>query len=616
METRYRVVRLLKNCIYPTYQLRAVMDNKKTDLRDGLRLGALTTLDWLKSRMGNEDLPEVLARLPEPGEYRTAEDACLTSFHINRGFVVDVVALPDKGLWTLQITEPDLGSDPGDPQQVRQAMPGRMIETNVAFRAAGRELECGFQTVISDPEGTAFPAEVYRLSPVRRLLENPAFGLRQIVSLSKHPAVLTSAAQLKSAAGVWQSREGHLPCVVFTQVRQDQPAKAGLHFGGDALIAPDRGELPLVLPRPGNLPAPGRETPASAQDPPYDVEAFAARGVGFCRTYLLSDGLLKQFSRLTETAPMPGDIVVLEPKCFGGRARIFPFKESRQRQEETMAALWELIGSYPRGKDVSFGGLTFLSAAHEALLHQTQEARQQSSEVSGQWQQKLEQLRVSWEGELERREDRIRDLTEQVDRQRRYIDQLKDEKRRLWDEARGVEEKCRRALERQREEIAYLERKITQPTRHEEIPAWVEAHFSGRLLLHPKAVNLLSEKGAQKVDAGLICDALDFLATDYWDRRYRRISSEEMNTRCSQKYGRPFEVTPIGSTTIEFTPGQYKIKYFPGRLGKPVESPLDFHLRVGNDAENLLRIYFLHDDEKQLIVVGSLPEHLKTVTIK
>ena len=115
----------------------------------------------------------------------------------------------------------------------------------------------------------------------------------------------------------------------------------------------------------------------------------------------------------------------------------------------------------------------------------------------------------------------------------------------------------------------------------------------------------------------LICDALDFLATDYWDNRYLRIPDHEMNRRCSEKYGRRFEIKPTGENTINFTPGQYKIKYFNNlRTRKPMESGLDYHLRVGSDPENLLRIYFLHDDKKKLIVVGSLPKHLKAVTIK
>ena len=68
--------------------------------------------------------------------------------------------------------------------------------------------------------------------------------------------------------------------------------------------------------------------------------------------------------------------------------------------------------------------------------------------------------------------------------------------------------------------------------------------------------------------------------------------------------------------SIDFTPGQYKIRYCPGNQGKPVDCPLDYHLRVGNDAEYLLRIYFLHDDKKKRIMVGSLPRHLRAATIK
>ena len=50
--------------------------------------------------------------------------------------------------------------------------------------------------------------------------------------------------------------------------------------------------------------------------------------------------------------------------------------------------------------------------------------------------------------------------------------------------------------------------------------------------------------------------------------------------------------------------------------GKEMDSDLNCHLRVGNDSENLLRIYFLHDDEQRLIVIGSLPDHLRSVKIQ
>jgi len=47
MRKPYRVVNLIKNQLYPTYQLHAYLSNKKTTPQDGLRLGALLTLDWL-----------------------------------------------------------------------------------------------------------------------------------------------------------------------------------------------------------------------------------------------------------------------------------------------------------------------------------------------------------------------------------------------------------------------------------------------------------------------------------------------------------------------------------------------------------------------------------------
>ena len=117
MRKPYRVVNLIKNQLYPTYQLHAYLSNKKTTPQDGLRLGALLTLDWLCRRLG-ADVPEELAHVPDPSAYRSVQDDCLVSFHQNSGYVIDIVSLPEEGIWTLQITEPDLGSDPGHPDQV------------------------------------------------------------------------------------------------------------------------------------------------------------------------------------------------------------------------------------------------------------------------------------------------------------------------------------------------------------------------------------------------------------------------------------------------------------------------------------------------------------------
>lgn len=68
MADQTRIVRLLKNEIYPTYQLYAQMA-KKAPAQDGLRIGVRTVLDWLLMRLGENapaDLQEMAAQeVPE-----------------------------------------------------------------------------------------------------------------------------------------------------------------------------------------------------------------------------------------------------------------------------------------------------------------------------------------------------------------------------------------------------------------------------------------------------------------------------------------------------------------------------------------------------------------------
>jgi len=149
---------------------------------------------------------------------------------MNAGFVVDIVSLPDQGIWSLQITEPDIGSDPGNPEQLRQAVPGRIIETNIGFHITGKQLECGVKTVISDPVGTLVEAEVYRPSVVRQLINNPGFGLKQIVLLQHEVSHITTVDHLKNLIGIWHSENNQLPCVVFAHVRKEHESTANPAF--------------------------------------------------------------------------------------------------------------------------------------------------------------------------------------------------------------------------------------------------------------------------------------------------------------------------------------------------------------------------------------------------
>ncbi len=620
MSNAYRIVRLLKNRLYPTYQLHAFLANEKTSPQDGLRLAALTTMQWLRNRLG-EEAPAEWAAIPSPKEYRSAADEALPSLYLNQGHVINIVSLPEKGMWTLQITEPDLGSDPGNPAQARQAVPGRIIETDIAFRVVGQRVECGFKTVVSDPVGTEPEAEVYRLAVVRRLLENPAFGLRQVTQIPMKPIRVKSTADVRELLRIAGHADNQLPCVVFTQpVAEKKPAAApspaDFQFppaGGGPLLT-DRALHGFHFPEPAK-PLPGVSAKAN-REPPYDLDTFAYHTFSHCRTYVLEQAAEKAFRAQSGVRFTPGDIVVLDPTALGGGEHVYPYQTTKSKREETLRALERDVKASLRGVPLDFGGIEFLSGAREHLLRLSDELAENAAAADAHFRQELEVLSAGWKDALAQKEREKAEIAAQLQRQKEYSARLKEEKAALREEFAAEREALRREADTHLETIGFLRRRLDQPRDYEGIAPWARRHFADRILLLPKAVARVENRAYQCASVELICDALDYLATDYWEMRYRQVPREIALTRCAEKYGRPFEVKPTGQVTIEFTPSEYRVKYFRNAQGEEIDSDLDRHLRVGNDTENLLRIYFLHDDEKQLIVIGSLPDHLRAVTIR
>lgn len=611
----YRYVKLLKNHLYPTYQLHAFMANVKTAPKDGLRLAALTTMHWLRSRLG-EVAPSEWENLPAPEEYLSATDEDLPSFYLNQGFVINIVSLPDRGTWTLQITEPDLGSDPGNPAQKRPPVPGRIIESNIAFQIVDKQLECGFKTIMSDPVGMAPEAEVYRTTVVRLLMENPAFGLKQVTDIPMKPLRLTGNSQVKTMLWVTHHADNQLPTVIFTQLMKEKKA---------APSAPDLSKLCIgnsFMAKELNLPSlnlPKPAAPAKVEtepiDPPYDLNKFCYYTFSHCRTYVLEHVATSSFTTQSDIRFKPGDILVLYPPSLGGGERVLPYSAS-DSVEDTIETVEKGIKDSLKTRDVDFGRIMFLSGVREQLLHLSDELLKDAEIADISFKTEIEQLNASWQNVLAQKEQEVEAINSQLQRQKDYASKLEADKVAMREAFAEDTEKLQKEINKYQETIAFLKRRYDQPNNYEGIAAWVEEHFSDRLLLHSKAIERLLKSSSRGASVELVCDALDFLATDYWDMRYRQVPKDLALTRCGEKYGRPFLVKPTGQVTIEAFPGEYRIKYYNNAQGNVIDSDLDYHLRVGNDSENLLRVYFLHDDEKQLIVVGSLPDHLSSVKVQ
>ena len=359
-----------------------------------------------------------------------------------------------------------------------------------------------------------------------------------------------------------ESVENQLPAVVFTY----HVAEAGRENPRTALNV----LTPPVIPELGR-PGMAHETifrAAVSQAKPepkatllYDAETFAEKLKGFCRVYLLDAALLKEFAANAGCKLHPGDAALLEPARFGGGAQVFPYHPSVKEREKALDELTLTVYTYPRGKAWDFGHVEFLSAARENLLHETSKAVEASKAVSDEWAQKFAQLDASYKAELAKKEGELAALRKQIDRLRAYETQIEKEKEQLAQTLEQERQNCKLQLQARDGEVAYLNRKLTRPQNHTDVVEWARQTFADRLIMHKRTETLMDKKTAWGVDLGLLCDALDFLATDYWDYRFDKLPVDEMNRRCSAKYGRPFDVRKLGDMTIEFTPSEYKVKY-------------------------------------------------------
>ncbi|MCH3951085.1 MAG: hypothetical protein LKE33_09170 [Acidaminococcus sp.] len=435
----HSIVRLLKNHLYPTYQLHAVMANKRITPEDGLKRGALTVIDWVCQRLGG-DVPSSL-QVPKPEEYANFDSNRLVSVHLNYGFVIDIVSLPEKGIWSLQITEPDLGSDPGNPHQGRQPVAGRIFETDVAFLVQDNELEIGVKTIISDPVGSAL-ADVYRPAFVKKLYNDPEFGLKHLIPIEPKLHMVQNQAQLKRVLHLYHHPENQLPLVLFSKIRknisEERPAMPGLTLNqlqtGGAL------HKDITLPG-GHL---LKNNVGKKQNPIWAKEK-AAKGhqkgkprewngaaMGSLREFkvkgpsgsdqidslriLNGNSFAEALKPVEPSKPSTSFQTVFPPydvkrfaASLAGFAHVFllePELLDTLNQEENLELrtgdvlllepqcfqgakkifplaqarqntrlLWQYLYTYPREKAFDFGNVYFLSGAQEALVHSGQEAQ-------------------------------------------------------------------------------------------------------------------------------------------------------------------------------------------------------------------------------------------------
>lgn len=112
--------------------------------RECLRYTVLCYLDWLRQKLGTDELPQEL-NTPPAREFLNTEDSVLKSYHFSGGFVLDITSLPEKGMWAARIREPDSERDG------KKAQLGRFFVTETALRIDGEDVVLGVRIDVIDP---------------------------------------------------------------------------------------------------------------------------------------------------------------------------------------------------------------------------------------------------------------------------------------------------------------------------------------------------------------------------------------------------------------------------------------------------------------------------------
>ena len=140
------------------------------------------------------------------------------------------------------------------------------------------------------------------------------------------------------------------------------------------------------------------------------------------------------------------------------------------------------------------------------------------------------------------------------------------------------------------------------PTDRKDVCQWAEDNFSEYICICQR-VQAELRKYNRPLDVDCLCDGIVYLSA-YAKYRRQEITEELYGLYAERKH---WEIQGCGKETLKLHRDVYTVSHN-GR-----QYILDYHIKRGIRAEEMLRIYFFWDEDERRVVIGSMPEHLPTV---
>ena len=331
-------LRILTTHSYPGYQFVASFTYCDKADEHCFRFLILTVLEWICKRTDDEDLKQRLS-LPSPINVSDAPASCFQSVKIEAPYRLEIIALPDQGIWSARIIEPDMD------HEGRKAVVGRSFITDVGIQIKGKdtpgcEVMLGVRTSVLDPENVTEEVPfAYRPAFVKTLFKNPDIRASQGTRRVKRGLFeLASKSDVQELYADLQRDDYYLPSLIFTSAFRFADLEESLRDIDQKLGLSD------------GL----RSVCAQAQEiegRPYRLgESF----LGYCRVFRVPVHLFDEFRQVFPTSAefSPGDILLVEPPAFGAMVSEFRYKEEQARvmQEDYYDAIKKRMFSYSKKK--------------------------------------------------------------------------------------------------------------------------------------------------------------------------------------------------------------------------------------------------------------------------
>ena len=413
---------------YPGYQFYAVLRFEGHTPSECLRYAALTVQGWLCERILKADgtVPEEIRCVPAD-RFMDIPSSDLKSIKLPFS---EIISLPDEGIWTLMVREPD------------PAIAARSYITHVGLKAGKDNVEFGVYTDVVDRDRTLPELDkAFRPQFVRLLFETEGMTLLQVEPLAFRQIIKVSdkrgVAKLKALA---DDRDNQLPLIVFTHAKQAQATVSEMEqFMAEMMKGPAMPRLglpPITTP-----PAAVQKKPSHAM--PYDAEEFAKHIYGFARAYIATPEVFTELrAKFNKARLNEGDILVVEPKAFGGSVKVHSYRAGLNPSwyKGVTEDLTQSLQCYSKHKPYCYGTILFADDARQLMR-----------------EQELKELRASIHLEKSSELQQVLALLEQERstsaEQARHINELRSQMRDEYNRGAASERQRAEQLEAQNDKI-------------------------------------------------------------------------------------------------------------------------------------------------------------------